>query len=140
MPELLDLPDEMILSIFDQVKPHIFLLSSMIGIGNTRLEQLALSKCHTIDLTLNSYHNLSGPVVERFHCYVLPRISNDFQSVTLNLKYLLHIHTIMKHCIHEMMFSLTHLKIILCRFHYKSGKPFEIGKFFFDYLFKRNER
>ena len=94
MPGLLDLPDEMILAIFNQVKPEM--IFSMIGTGNTRLEQLALSKCHIIDFTLNSYHHQRGPAVGRFYLYVLPYISNHFQSLTLNLTYLLHVDTIVR--------------------------------------------
>jgi hypothetical protein len=49
--ELLDLPDEMILTIMNKIKHRPILLYSMIGIKNIRLEQLALDQCHSIDLT-----------------------------------------------------------------------------------------
>ncbi|CAF1433754.1 unnamed protein product [Rotaria sordida] len=126
MTELLDLPDEMILAIFNKVKPQVFLLCSMIDIGNNRLEQLALSKCHSIDLTFNYGHSSYRSLIERFYFYILPYISNNIQSLSLNLIHLLHFDTILKYY-NEITFSLTHLKIILCRFHCKSGKQFKIG-------------
>ncbi|CAF4811428.1 unnamed protein product, partial [Rotaria sp. Silwood2] len=51
--QLVDLPDELILTIMNKVKPHVLLLCSIIDIGNNRLEQLALDKCQAIDLTFD---------------------------------------------------------------------------------------
>ncbi|CAF3580053.1 unnamed protein product, partial [Rotaria sp. Silwood2] len=51
--QLLDLPDELILIIMNKIKPRMLLLSSIITIGNHRLEQLVLDKCHSIDLTFD---------------------------------------------------------------------------------------
>jgi hypothetical protein len=131
MIELLDLPDEMILAIFNKVQPQIFLLCSMFNIGNSRLEQLALSKCHSIDLNFVYWHTpWYKPLVERFYFDIFPFISNNIQSLTLNLIHLLPIDTIIRHC-EKIIFSLTHLKIILCCFHHNSGKRFEIGKLLF---------
>ena len=53
MVELLDLPDELILAIMNKVKPRVLLLCSIIGIGNNRLEQLAIDNCHSFDLTFD---------------------------------------------------------------------------------------
>jgi len=140
MPDLLDLPDEMILAIFNQIKPEILLLSSIFGIGNTRLEQLALTKCHSLDLTFDYHHPVEGSPIERFYCDILPYISNNIRCLLLNLIHLLHTDTIVRNCIGEMIFNLTHLKIILCRYHPKSGKRFEIGKLFsqFEIVYSKN--
>ena len=130
MPSLLDLPDEMILGIFNEVKPEVFLLSSMINIGNNRLEQLALTKCHSIDLTFDYYHPLDGSPLQRFYLFTLPHISNNIRSLSINLRHLIHLDTSVRNCIDEMIFSLTHLKIIFGLYHRRSGKCFTIGKFF----------
>ncbi|CAF3086960.1 unnamed protein product, partial [Rotaria socialis] len=53
--QLVDLPDELILMIMNKVKPKVSLLCSIIAIGNNRLEQLALDKCHSIDLTIDCF-------------------------------------------------------------------------------------
>ena len=37
----------------NKVKPQVLLLCSIITIGNNRLEQLALDKCHSVDLTFD---------------------------------------------------------------------------------------
>lgn len=131
MPELLDLPDEMILAIFNKIKPKIFLLSSMIGIGNSRLEHLALTKCHSLDLTFDFRHSLNGTPIQRFY-FMLHHISNHIRSLSLNLRHLILIHTVIRHYIGKMIFTLTHLKIILCCYHHHSAKSYEIGKHFLD--------
>jgi hypothetical protein len=133
MTGLLDLPDEMILAIFNKVKPEIFSLFSMFDIGNNRLEQLALSKCHSIELNFNYSHTPYGSLFERFYLYILPNISNRIQSLSLNSIHLLHFDTIIRH-VDEIIFSLKHLKIVLCRFHRKSGERCEIGKVLFDFF------
>ncbi|CAF2862057.1 unnamed protein product [Rotaria sp. Silwood2] len=56
--QLLDLPDELILMIMNKVKPKVLLLCSIIALGNNRLEQLALEKCHSIDLTIDYFQSL----------------------------------------------------------------------------------
>lgn len=131
MAELLDLPDKMILAIFNEVKPELFLLSSIIRIGNNRLKHLALTKCHSLDLTFDYYYYpFLGSPIERFYLSVLPNISNHIRSLSLYLRHLLHVDTIVRHYTGEMRFCLTHLKIILCRYHRRSGKCFQIGKGF----------
>ena len=130
MLELLDLPDEMILAIFNEIKPEIFLLSSIIGIGNNRLEHLALTNCYSLDLTFDYYHPLDATPVQRFYLFILPKISNHIRSLSLNLRHLIHVNTIVRYYINQMTFSLTHFKIILFRYHRGSGKCFEIGKLF----------
>ncbi len=54
--KLLDLPDEMILTIMNKTEYRAELLCSIIDIDNNRLEQFALAKCHSIDLTFDYYH------------------------------------------------------------------------------------
>ncbi len=62
--QLLDLPDELILMIMNKVKPRVLLLCSIITIGNNRLEQLALDKCHSIDLTIDYFQSLPREFTE----------------------------------------------------------------------------
>jgi hypothetical protein len=126
--ELLDLPDEMILAIMNKVKPKVLLLCSIIGIENNRLEQLALDNCHLIDLTFHNLHSPYTLVDEQFYSYVLPCISNNIQSLALNLKHLFHFDTILKIYGDKIIFNLTHLKINLNCFHRKTGTPFTLGK------------
>ncbi len=79
MIELLDLPNEIILSIFNKVQPQVFFLCSIIDIGNNYLEQLALDKCHSIDLTFDYYRS---PFLHDFYSHKMPRIYNNIQSST----------------------------------------------------------
>jgi len=83
MIELLDLPDELILAIMNKVKLQALLLCSIIGIRNNRLEQLALEKCHSIDLTFDYYKAPHQQLMERFYSHVLPSIYNNIQSLQL---------------------------------------------------------
>ncbi|CAF3879587.1 unnamed protein product [Rotaria sp. Silwood1] len=88
---LLDLPDELILIIMHKIKPRLILLSSIITVGNNRLEQLALDKCNPVDLT---FHYVKSPYkthIERFYSDVMSDIINNIQSLTLNIR---HIHEI----------------------------------------------
>jgi hypothetical protein len=70
MVELLDLLDELILEIMNKVEAQVLLLCSIIGIGNNRLEQLALNKCHSIDLTFDYYNSSHQPFLKRFYSHV----------------------------------------------------------------------
>ena len=81
MIEFLDLPNELILTIMNKVKPQVLLLCSIIGIGNNRLEQLAIGKCHSIDLTFDYLQSPHRQLMERFYSHVLPYIYKN-RSIT----------------------------------------------------------
>jgi len=85
---LVDLPDELILTIMNKVKPQVLLLCSIITIGNNRLKQLALDKCHSIDLTFDYFQSSRESLMQRFYLHVMPRISNNIQSLILNIQHL----------------------------------------------------
>ena len=70
--ELFDLPDELILMILNKVKPKVLLLSSIVNIGNDRLEKLALEKSHSIDLTLAYCLLPYQYLLRRFASHVTP--------------------------------------------------------------------
>ncbi|CAF4211538.1 unnamed protein product, partial [Rotaria sordida] len=124
--ELLDLPDELILFIMNKVTPQVLLLCSMIGIGNNRLEQLAFDICHSIDLTFDylqaSYHLL----MKRFYSNVLPRISHNIQSLTINLSNISSIKTCVENHCNGTLPNLTHLKIMLDAKRSKTGISYTI--------------
>jgi hypothetical protein len=128
MTELFDLPDEMILNIMNKVEPQVLLLCSIIDIGNNRLEQLALDKCQSVDLTFDYLHSPHELVIERFYSYVLPCICNNIQSLAINLKHLLPIDKALEmHC-DGILSNLTHLKISPVRFHHSIRTPAIISK------------
>ncbi|CAF1086563.1 unnamed protein product [Rotaria sordida] len=101
--ELLDLPNEMILSIMNKVKPQAILFCSIINIGNHRLEQLALDKCYSIDLSFDYYHSPYELLLKRFYSDVLPPIDD------------------------EILPNLRHLKILAGRRRHYTGTPFTIS-------------
>ncbi|CAF1212947.1 unnamed protein product [Rotaria sp. Silwood1] len=84
--QLLDLPDELILMIMNTVKPNVLLLCSIIAIGNNRLEQLALDKCHSIDFTIDYSQSSYESLMTRFYSHIMYRIINNIQSLTLNIR------------------------------------------------------
>jgi len=71
----------------NKVKPQMLLLCSIIAIGNNRLEQLALDQCHSIDLTYY-YRSPYESLIERFYSHVMSRISNQIQSLTLDIPHI----------------------------------------------------
>ena len=83
---LLDLPDELILLIMNKVKPHFLLFCSIIGTENKRLEQLALDKCDSIDLTSDYNESTYKLFTDRFYLHVMPRIYNNIRSLILNIR------------------------------------------------------
>jgi hypothetical protein len=129
MTELFDLPDEMILNIMNKVEPQVLLLCSIIGTGNNRLEQLALDKCQSVDLTFDYLHLSHELVIERFYSHVLPSICNNIQSLTINLKYLLLIDKALETYCDDILSNLKHLKISPVRFYHSTGTPAIISKF-----------
>ncbi|CAF3745416.1 unnamed protein product, partial [Rotaria sordida] len=84
--QLFDLPDELILIIRNKVKPRVLLLNSIITIGNTRLEQLAIDKCHSIDLTFDYVQSPYETLIQRFYSHIMPHIIDNIQSLTINIR------------------------------------------------------
>ncbi|CAF2463951.1 unnamed protein product [Rotaria sp. Silwood2] len=113
--QLLDLPDELILTIMNKVKPHVLLLCSIITIGNNRLEQLALDKCHSIDLTCDYFQSPYESLMKRFYSHVMPRIINNIQSLTLNIGHVPGIISFADKYYNGTLPNLTHLKIMFDR-------------------------
>ena len=128
-PELLDLPDEMILAIMNEVIPEIYLPYSMIGIGNNRLERLVLDKCHTVNLNFDNRRSPDDLCTERLFFHVLHPIANHIRSLALNRRHLLHFSTLLKYYADKIVFNITHLKINLGFFHHNTGTLFTLGKF-----------
>ena len=138
--QLLDLPDELILAIMNKVKPQVLLLCSIIDIGNNRLEQLALDKCHSIDLTFDYFQSPYQSLIERFYSHVMPRIINNIQSLTLNIQHIPYIITFVEKNCNGTLPNLTHLKIMIGRQCLSTGTPYTLGKLcklcivFFSYI------
>jgi hypothetical protein len=131
MVELLDLPDELILEIMNKVEAQVLLLCSIIGIGNNRLEQLALSKCHSIDLTFDYYNSSHQTFLKRFYSHVLPRIYNDIQSLVFPMQHLTRISNFAKTNSDGTFPNLKHLKIMIGKKCSRTGTPFILGKLYY---------
>ncbi|CAF1155641.1 unnamed protein product [Rotaria sordida] len=123
---LLDLSDELILAIMNQVKPHVLLLCSIVSIGNNRLEQLALDKCQSIDLTFDYLQSLHESLFQRFYSHVLPRIFNNIQSLTLHIQHLHNILTFIEKNSDKSFPNFTHLRIMPCKRNPKTGTPYTL--------------
>jgi hypothetical protein len=80
---LVDLPDELILLIMNKVKPEVLLLCSIITVGNNRLEQLALDKCHSIDLTFDYCQSPYKSLIRRFYSHVMPSIIHNVGDIVI---------------------------------------------------------
>ncbi|CAF1415693.1 unnamed protein product [Rotaria sp. Silwood1] len=126
--QLLDLPDEIILTIMNKVKPRVLLLCSIIAIGNNRLEQLALDKCQAIDLTCN-YFQLQDQSLfqQRFYSHVMPRIFNNIQSLTLYIQHLPDIVSFAEKNSDRIFPNLTHLKIMIFKRNPKTSTSYILG-------------
>jgi len=130
MVQLLDLPDELILAIMNKAVPRVLLLCSIIGIGNNRLEQLALDKCQAIDFTFDYLQSPHESFFERFYLYVMPRIISNIQSLTLQIQHLPNIRTFVEKNCDEILPNLIHLRIMLCRRNPKTGTPYTLGNYY----------
>ncbi|CAF1442490.1 unnamed protein product [Rotaria sordida] len=126
--QLLDLPDELILNIMNKVKPHVLLLSSIITIGNNRLEQLALDKCHSIDLTFDYVQSPYETLIQRFYLDIMPHIVNNIQSLTLTIRHIPHIITFAEKNFNGTLPNLTHLKIMIGKQHDQTGTPYTVHR------------
>ena len=126
--ELLDLPDEMLMMIMQKLTRNVELLSSLIGVGNARLENLALERCSFVDLT---YDFLSSPwkrVIERFLSHTLPRIYNNIESLAMNLEHLSCVTRVASSTPERNFPHLKQLKIIRSRRLPYSGIPMTTGE------------
>ena len=134
--ELLDLPDEMILSIMNKIKPRPILLNSMIGIKNIRLEQLARDQCHSIDLTSDYFDSPYEIFIQKFISFTLPCIFNYIESLTIDIVHIRDLDHITK-TIHDKncLNNLKHLKIMVGRFHCNRKIPLRAYKLYLIVLF-----
>ncbi|CAF3802849.1 unnamed protein product [Rotaria sordida] len=119
--ELLDLPNEIILAIMNKVKPQALLLSSIIGIGNNRLELLVFDKCHSIDVTSDYSGSSHRTLITRFFFNVMPRICNSIQSLTINLAHICYLDHITKLIDDNSLSNFIHLKIMTGRLYDNTG-------------------
>ncbi|CAF1315789.1 unnamed protein product [Rotaria sordida] len=126
--QLLDLPDELILNIMNKVKHHVLLLSSIITIGNNRLEQLALDKCHSIDLTFDYVQSPYETLIQQFYSDIMPHIVNNIQSLTLTIRHIPHIITFAEKNSNGTLPNLTHLKIMIGKQHDQTGTPYTVHR------------
>jgi hypothetical protein len=133
---LVDLPDELILTIMKQVKPKVLLLCSIIGTGNNRLEELAFDKCDTIDLTFDYFQSPYQFLIQRFYSHVMPCIINNIQSLTLNIQHIPNIITFAERNSNGILPNLTHLKIMLGKQHSVTGTPYTLGKLLLSRIFE----
>jgi hypothetical protein len=133
--ELLDLPDELILDIMNKVKPRALLLCSIIGIGNNRLEQLAIDNCHSIDLTFDYCQSSHEQLMERFYSHVLPSIYNNIQLLVFTFQHLLRISAFAEENCNGTFPNLAHLKIMISRKCRITGTTFTLGKLYYSFRF-----
>ncbi|CAF1077709.1 unnamed protein product [Rotaria sordida] len=124
--QLLDLPDELILIIMNKVKSNVLLLCSIIDIGNNRLEQLALDKCHSIDLTIDYFQSPFESLMTRFYSHVMYRIINNIQSLTLTIRQIPDIVSYVEKNSNGILPNLTHLKIMIGRQAHRTGTPYTL--------------
>ncbi|CAM4983509.1 unnamed protein product [Rotaria socialis] len=124
--QLVDLPDELILMILNKVKPKVSLLCSMVAIGNNRLEQLSLDKCHSIDLTIDYFQSPYESLMTRFYSHVVYRIIDNIQSLTLNIRQIPDIVTYVEKNSNGILPNLIHLKIMIGRQSHLTGTPYTL--------------
>ncbi|CAF1475535.1 unnamed protein product, partial [Rotaria sp. Silwood1] len=110
----------------NKVKPHVLLLSSIITIGNNRLEQLAIDKRHSIDLTFDYVQSPYETVIQRFYSYIMSHIIDNIQSLTINIRHISDVITFAKNNYDGTLPNLTYLKIMIGRQHHKTGTPYTL--------------
>ena len=135
MIELLNLPDELILAIMNKVKPRVLLLCSIIGIGNNRLEQLALDSCHSLDLTTDYSQSPYEQLMDRFYSHVLPSIYNNLQSFVFTIRHLRRISAFAEENCDGTFPNLTHLRIMIPRKCSRTGTTFTLGELYYSSCF-----
>ncbi|CAF1294371.1 unnamed protein product [Rotaria sordida] len=126
--QLVDLPDELILIIMNKIKPRVLLLNSIITIGNNRLEQLAIDKCHSIDLTFDYAESPYETLIQRFYSHIMPHIIDNIQSLTINIRHIPDIITFAKKDYNGTLPNLTYLKIMIGRQHRQTGTPYTLDR------------
>ncbi|CAF1578875.1 unnamed protein product, partial [Rotaria magnacalcarata] len=102
------------------------LLCSIIAIGNNRLEQLALDKYHSIDLTIDYFQSPYESLMTRFYSHVVYRIIDNIQSLTLNIRKIPNIITFVEKNSNGILPNLTHLKIMIGRQSHRTGIPYTL--------------
>ncbi|CAF1558579.1 unnamed protein product [Rotaria sordida] len=115
----------------NKIKPEVLLVCSIITVGNNRLEQVALDKCHSIDLTFDCFQSAHESLIQRLYSDVMSRISNNIQSLILNIEHLPKMIGFAEKECNGILPNLTHLKIMLDRESRGTGTPHALGKFLF---------
>ncbi len=110
-----------------KVNPQMLFLCSMINIGNHRLEQLAFDSCHSIDLTFDFFRAPHLSLMKQFYSHVMPRIGHDIQSLTIYLRHIPSIRTVVDNNFSGTLQNLTHIKILLGAQYAKTNIPYTIG-------------
>lgn len=126
--QLLDLPNEIILSIMNKIESRMLLLCSIISIGNNRLEELALDGCYSIDLTFDYFQSPYKLLLRRFYSDVMPRIGNQIQSLTFNIPHICDLINFAEQNCNGTLPNLKHVKItsgIKCNV---PGVPYTLSK------------
>ncbi|CAF5102146.1 unnamed protein product, partial [Rotaria sp. Silwood1] len=110
----------------NKIKPRWILLSSIITVGNNLLEQLALDKCNSFDLTFDYVKSPYKTHIERFlfRCHVSYR--HNIQSLTLNTRHIHEIINFAKKNYNGTVPNLAHLKIMIDRQHDETGTPYTL--------------
>ena len=116
----------MILAIINKIQPAALSLASIIGIGNNRLERLALGQCHSINL---SYYYPGFPY-EKLLTDVMRRNFNRIQSIIIYHIYIPCLDAISREIDYKNLSQLTHLKIVTSRVYKHTGTSFTIGKLY----------
>ncbi|CAF4111412.1 unnamed protein product, partial [Adineta steineri] len=99
---LLDLPDEMLLTIFKNLD-NTYVLYSFLSIGNNRLDTLLRDETLTIDIDLTSINEIT--ILYQVLLYILPRIHHNVQDLTFQS-------SLINRVFHAGIYPrLTHLKI-----------------------------
>jgi hypothetical protein len=105
-------------------KPQVLLLWSIIAIGNNRLKQLAIDKCHSVDLIFDYLQSSHESLIKRFHSHVMPCISSNIQSLTIDIRHLPDIISFAEKNCNGTLPNLTHLKIMIGKLCHQTGTPY----------------
>ena len=104
----------------------MLLLCSIIVIGNNRLEQLALEKCQSMDLTIDYYQSLYEPLMTWFYSHIMYRIINNIQSLTLSIRQILDVVTCVEKNSNGILPNLTHLQKMTGRQSHRTSTPYTL--------------
>jgi hypothetical protein len=120
----------------NKIQPRVLLLCSMIGLGNHRLEQLALDGCHSIDFTIDYFQSPRDLVIRRFYSHVMPRLSNQIQSLILHISVIPNLIKFTEQNCNGTLPNLTHVKITSGRECHQTGIPYTLSKLFLSVFSK----